>query len=304
MLFNAHNSYLYYDNYHEHYIHDYVLYIRDLIQRILTDNLDIHVNIIFARSHYNFDNNNPTLNIVVNYEHTLVKVGGRDSNGAKQGMIPSDANTNYLVRLVNMYMLNPSHIIIDYSIPNIVNVATSNMFPEITKKHIYISPSLYNNEVYNNKENRNINTLTTFINMNERREHLINELSRANIGHTNVNNCFEKESLYNLYKNTKIVINIHQTDHHHTFEELRVLPALQAGCVVVAELSPLSHLIPYHDYIIWVPFINIVEKVEDILKNYDFYYDSIYNSPKLLKLDMFDSINYDTLRSKIIQSIL
>ena len=80
--------------------------------------------------------------------------------------------------------------------------------------------------------------------------HLLNQIKQKGITYINVNNCFEKDKLQTLYKNTKILINIHQTDHHHTFEELRVLPALQCGVLVICEHSPLSNLIPGNDYII------------------------------------------------------
>lgn len=92
--------------------------------------------------------------------------------------------------------------------------------------------------------------LTTFINVNEpRRLNLLNKIRENKMSHNNINNCFEKENLKELYKNTKIIINIHQTEHHHTMEELRVLPALLCGAIVICEKSPLTHMIPYNDYI-------------------------------------------------------
>ena len=92
----------------------------------------------------------------------------------------------------------------------------------------------------------------------------------------NVNNCFIKNDLQNLYKNTKILINIHQTEHHHTFEELRVLPALQCGVIVISENSPLSELVPYNDYIIWTSYDKILEKTIEIINNYDYFHDLIW----------------------------
>jgi hypothetical protein len=107
-------------------------------------------------------------------------------------------------------------------------------------------------------------------------------LKLKNISHTNVNDCFEKKRLEQLYCNTKILINIHQTDHHHTFEELRVLPALLCGCIVICEDSPLKELVPYHKYLIWVKYDEIVEKCIEIQNNYDFYYNKLFQKNDIL----------------------
>ena len=121
--------------------------------------------------------------------------------------------------------------------------------------------------------------------------------------HKNVNNSFDKDSLQKLLRRTKVLINIHQTDHHHTFEELRVLPALQCGVIVVAEMSPLKKIIPYNDYIIWANFDQISEIVEKVLINYDHYFESIFKTPKKIKLNELTNQNINSLFT-IIQSIL
>lgn len=129
----------------------------------------------------------------------------------------------------------------------------------------------------------------------------MNEIKRINIKHTNINNCFDKNSLQKLYKNTKILINIHQTDDNHTFEELRVLPALQCGVIVICEKSPLNWMIPYNDYIIWAEYDNIVNKMIEVAHNYDHYYDLIFckESEKKVKLCEFDTMNYNVLSDAI-----
>jgi cephalosporin hydroxylase len=70
------------------------------------------------------------------------------------------------------------------------------------------------------------------------------------------------------------MINIHQTEHHHTLEELRFTRRLlwRYCCVrtVVTE-----HL-PYNEFIVWSDFDAVLETVEEVLKNYDEYYNRIY----------------------------
>jgi len=302
MLLKIHNSYLYYIDKYD-LINDYYQNIIDLIKKILYNNKQIEINIIFGSTNLGFNNNNKIIRINLNCEHTLVKQGGRSSANSQIGVIKDVNNNNYLVRIDRYSELINSDIVIDYSIPNICNVGMSNLFEEFTKKHIYIYSSIY--ESYFIKENRNITTLTTFINTNEpRRRALLEKITQNNMPHTNVNNCFDKNDLKNLYKNTKIIINIHQTNHHDTFEELRVLPALQCGVIVVCENSPLSELIPYNDYIIWSSYDKILDKVNEVIENYDYYYNLVFVEKKKISID-FDSlngINYDILQNKIVNN--
>jgi hypothetical protein len=299
MIYKIHNSYIYCsDNYG--IIDSYCQYVIKLLQEILCKNPEININIIFMNNYHKITNSNKTITINFNLEHTLVKQGGRDSKNAPIGIVNYDNSNNYLVRIDRYHELIAADIIIDYSIPNIHNVKTSNLFQDFSDKHIYIASSIYNTYVC--KENRNISCLTTFINTNEpRRLKLLDNINRRKIQHTNINNCFETEKLDNLYKNTKILINIHQTDHHDTFEELRVLPALQCGVIVVCENSPLNNLIPYNDYIIWANYDDILDTVHDIINNYDHYYDFIFKTKKNIKLHELNNINYNNLNNEIIK---
>ena len=297
MIFNINNSFLYYeDNYG--IINDYYQMIVEIVKKILCNNSNLNINITLCNT-YNFNNNNKTITININYEHTLVKINGRSvPQNTPIGNIDDDDNNKYLVRICKYDELNNSDIIIDYSIPNMYNIKTCELFNCFSKKHIYISSSIY--DLYFIKENRNVTSLTTFINTDEpRRKQLLNEINDKQLHHTNVNNCFEKNKLQELYKNTQILLNIHQTPHHHTFEELRVLPALECGVIVICENSPLNQLIPYSDYIIWTSYEKILEKMIEVINNYDYYYDLIFTKEKKHKLCDFNNINYITLYNKI-----
>jgi hypothetical protein len=69
----------------------------------------------------------------------------------------------------------------------------------------------------------------------------------------------------------KILVNIHQTDHYQTLEELRVLPALMTGILVISEDSPYKEHIPFSKHIIWSTYDNIVDTINNVLDNYDFF---------------------------------
>jgi len=296
MLYNVNNSLFYYDE-PIYLIRDYYYSIVNLIIKILDIHPNLNINIMLCNN-FNFNNSNKTIKIDINYEHTLVKKEGRDIPvGTPFGKV-KDNNNPYLVRICNYPILNNADIIIDYSNPNIYNVSTCELFNEFAKKHLYITPSIY--ELYYTKENRNIVSLSTFINTNEtRRNTLLNKLKENQINHTNINNCFEKNKLQDILKRTKILINVHQTPHHHTFEELRVLPALECGVIVISEKSPLNELIPYNDLIIWVNYDDILNKLIEVLNNYEDYHEKIFSIENKNILNTLSGNNYDSLYNKI-----
>jgi hypothetical protein len=270
-----------YENYNDNIINDYYYYIVGIIIKILLKNTKtINVSLCCVLDGF--------IQIQINWEHILVKQGGRSVENAPLGTTLDENGNAYHVRIVNYELLKKADIIIDYSIPNIHHVLTSGI--EFSKKHIYISP-YYNFTIPSIiNEPRTISTLTTFINTEEpRRKYLLNKLGS---NHLNVSNCFGK-NLIECYCKTKILINIHQTDHHQTFEELRCLSALRCKCIVISEISPLSHLIPYNKFIIWCSYDKIIDCVNSIISQYnDIYWDEL----DLLDLD---NKNMDTLENVI-----
>lgn len=285
------------------YVKDYYIYILSLIKYVINKN-NLSINIILGNMIYNFNNNNKTCKININYEHTLVKKGGRSIEyNTPFGIIKYNKDDNYLVRIENLNNYNDTDIIIDYSKPNIYNVKSSGCYDDFSTKHIYISPCIYQS-VYTNMNNRKISSLTTFININEPRRYelLKNIKNNNNFDNININNCFDKNDIANLYRDTKVIINIHQTQHHDTFEELRCLPALQNGAIIVAENSPLYHLIPYNNLIIWCNYEDIVNKVKDILDNYEEYYSKIFTNENIDIINNMIIENNKTMEYKILNS--
>jgi len=265
----------------------------------LSNNPDLKINISFENNNVNFSNDNKTIKINVNCDHTIVKQGG---DYGHIGNVLDDENKPYLVRIINYMNLNNGHIVIDYSIPNIFNVKSCNNFNLFSKKHIYISPCLY--DTYKSNNVRYIKMLTTFTDVTKpRRAEFIKKINERSMEHFNVSN-FNKNDLQNLYKNTQILLNIHQKEDHHTFEEIRVLPALQCGVIVISEVCPLSHLIPYSEYVIWCPYDKILDKAVEISMNYEYYYETIFiNNKKNISLDTFNETNYNTLSDKILEVV-
>jgi hypothetical protein len=279
VLQKIYNSFIFYNDSYDRITRDYYEYVVSLINSSIDNN---HlINIIVGDYHFDFNNDYKTIYVNINFEHTLVKYGGRDSPNAPFGNITiSTTSDYYMVRIQDYHILNKSDIVIEYSIPNIMNIKTLPEFDIYSKKLLYIAPVLY--PYYNDATNRSINCLTTFIDITQPRRALLLENIQSNhIEHINVNNCFDNNVLQNIYKNTKIMINIHQTDHHHTFEELRVLPALLSGIIVICEESPLKECIPYSEYVIWSTYENIITTIKHVENNYEKYHSEIFGNDKL-----------------------
>ena len=286
------NSCLVYDTNVHPCVNDFYMYIVDLIKSIL-DNPQLALNVDVGSIRYDFKNDKRTLRIAVNYEHTLVRENGRSvPPGTPHGCIKYDSSY-YLVRIVNFEELNCKDIIIDYSLPNIHNVKASKLFDAFAAKHLYIAPSIFEKTYFQTSE-RSIQSLTTFVDTNQpRRTELLHKLPCE---HRNVNNCFDKCELQKLYRQTKILINIHQTDHHNTFEELRVLPALQNGVIVVSENSPLKELVPYNGLIFWSDYGDIVSKANEVLLNYEDAHRNIFTPSNRDLILQMHKLNHEELR--------
>ena len=285
------------------YVNDYYQYIVSILEYIINKNgLSINFTLNCYLKKRVFNNDNRTIKININYEHTLVKEGGRSvPKNTPTGVIKYNKDKHYFVRIEGFQKLNLGNIVTDYSIPNIINVKESHLFNSFSNKHIYIAPCIYK-YIYINSKNRNIQSLTTFFRPRSslRRQKLLDNIVKSSLVHQNINNCFDKNKLQELYQNTKVIINIHQTPHHNTFEELRCLPALQNGVIVVAEKSPLNHLIPYNDLIIWTDYDNIIEKAKEILENYEEYYSKIFTKKKIQILRNLDLKNKKNMEDKIV----
>lgn len=300
MIGKIHNSYIFFSE-NPCYIIEYYKYIVNLFIRFLSVHPELSLNINLCTSYpIDFKNNNKIYNVHINYEHNILKQN-KDYNSFPNGKITDESGNPYMVRIDNYNILNSADIIIDYTMPNVCNIKESGVYDSIYDRLIYISPSIYNSYHYV-KENRNIPCITTFINPNPRREHLIGKMKEVNIPHININTVYKKDELREILIKTKVLVNIHQTDIFKTFEELRVLPALQCGTIVISETPPLYTTIPFHDYIIWTTYENMNQKVLEVLENYDMYFDQIYNTPKAIKLEELHTINYKRIEDKLLSS--
>ena len=191
--------------------------------------------------------------------------------------------------------------VIEYSLANIYNISTNERFNDYLKKVTYLSAAYYDINFQNNLKT---DIITMFIDSsNIRRNNVLSNLANLNIPITKVQNRFDSNNLNKTYKKSKILINVHQTDHHHTLEELRILPALMTGVLIVSEKVPLTEVIPYSDYIVWSKYDNIAQTTLDVMNNYEQYYNKIFVEGRLTSI-LQDMIKQDeTAFDKILTNI-
>lgn len=223
--------------------------------------------------------------IVLQHEHTLVLPGGRDvPAGTPVGVVPSifDPAESYLVRIVNAALYETADIVVDYAVPNVVNVTTSGIFPDPILEKIVYAPSLP--FAYETGGDRSLDVLSNFYDTAQpRRAPLIRALTDRFPGYRNVTGVFDHAGLARLYGSARILVNAHQTPHHHTIEEFRVLPALSRGAIVISEDVPLRTHIPYHQHVVWCRFEEIPDTVAAVRADYDAVFDRIHGGGRLAR---------------------
>jgi hypothetical protein len=286
------NSYIYYDNNMWIAVKDYTMYVIQLLEDYLNINSTLCVNIfvnINTNNSIEISNANKTIKIGINFEQTIVSDELVAFGVEPQGKIEFN-NKKYTVRMETFNVLNQMDIVIDYSKPNIRNIEISGLYNDYLKKIKYISPCVYksvNNSLYEKKTN--IITLFSDMIQSPRRENIITELNKLD-NYINRYDCYNTE-LLDLLIDTKILINIHQSDYENTFEEIRVLPALMNKVLVISEISPLNEIVPYNPLIIWATYDNIIEKTKEVLQNYEEYFNKIFTNENINLLNNLNNMN-------------
>lgn len=263
---------------------EYYNYCVDLLIVALSK-ADKPFNVILGDIDYNFDNPYKTIKIDIQSEHTLVKLGGRSVDEIIYGNIDTlDGDGKYLVRIPNYDYYLKLDATIEYSLPNMVNMNTNSKFWPYLEKAIYIAPTIYNTIDFQAHERTDTITIG---NNSDRRAKFFSSAIDNCLSVPNIENVLHKHDLKQLYDKTKILVNVHQTDHHHTFEELRVLPALCNGVIIISEDVPLKFAIPYADSIVWSSYDKLIETIKHVQDNYEDYRNKIFTSQlkeKLLEL--------------------
>lgn len=227
------------------------------------------------------DSTLPLRRIAFQIEHTLVKPGGGDSNDAPLSRTPLPTGDGYyLARLLQRQKLAGADLIIDYSKINMEHLRAANGFDDILPRLVTIAPLLHTQCF--SREGRHIPALTLFSDPREgRRAALLAAARTRGLRVRNRKRCFDQRSLEALYRSTRVLLNVRRSDHHDTIEELRILPALQSGVIVVSEDGPLRHLLPYARHIVWADYDSLLDRCAEVLNHYDAWHAHLFGGPEL-----------------------
>lgn len=259
---------------------DYCSYIRDGLLKELPDISYRSIFFLRITPPILFRLVAPCYSIFVQVEHTLVRPGGRDSDGFEAGslLIPEAAiSTSYLARLSHYEQIKKFDFIIEYSRINLANLRGIPKFSDLQDRLLYISPALYKLRCSSSDaRRRNFIAITNFGNSQEpRRKKFLEAMHSKKIPIQNIQTWYE--DVEELYLRTRILVNIRQTDHHDTLEELRVLPALRSGVIVISELAPYKELTRYSEFIIWGNLDELPEIIRHVQDNYEATWNSIFS---------------------------
>lgn len=91
----------------------------------------------------------------------------------------------------------------------------------------------------------------------------------------------------NILFKTKVLANVHHREfHYNVLEEIRITRCILNKVIVVSEYSVEWEKYPLSKYVIFVDYKNMIEKIFEVLENYDDYYFKIYNDFDIKEIDL------------------
>lgn len=267
------------------YLAQYARYVINTITEIASE-VNLNANIFYDVQEFDLSNDKKNISIYSNFEHCAVR---------------EDKESEIKVRFLNWQKMKKKDIILDYTKSNVNFVASDKSYEYISSKHIYFPPLVYQ-DFSISKDNIEFDIFTSWIKSNPRRDALKDMLSKYE-RYANIGGRYTNEEWFDVYKKSKILFNARRTDEFLTFEELRVLPALQNGMIVICEHSWFDESIPFYDMIIWSKYSDFDEKIKDALSNYDHYMSKIFSDKNIELLKSLRSESVNDLKNLILSKI-
>jgi hypothetical protein len=185
----------------------------------------------------------------------------------------------------NIHKLNKNIHILDYSEENI------SLYENYFSKINLLFPYFSNIDV--NKNDKIINVLA--ISNCAYRDNIIKKID--NVQCKTVRNCFGK-ARDDLFKQSKIYINIHSNEDNKIIESIRLNNLVINKVIVISHSTINSKLYYFNKYIIFCDTIDEIKaKIDEILNNYDEFYDNFFknfsydNYIEYIKQNLCDIIN-------------
>lgn len=180
--------------------------------------------------------------------------------------------------------LNSNINIIDYSEENLP------FFKDIYKKTYLLPP--YFNYKFEKKIKKNIDIIS--LSNNSYRNNILNKLHN-DFNIKLLNNVFNEER-DNIFKRSKIYINIHASEKHKTMELIRIINLLKNKVIVISQNTIFVDLLFIKDSILI--FENIEQLkflLNDVLNNYSKYYIKFFSNINTNKYEEYVNKNIKLL---------
>ena len=241
-------------NLNEYYQH----ILNNLILFLTNNNVPYSVN-------FGCDEITKDINLDFQYEHTFIK----------------NKDDEYSCTVYRFNELIKLQSVFEYSNANVNHIKTSEYFKENSDIFRYYPPLLYDISNSDRDRNNRFKNCLTIHNSTIRRNNVHQKIDMDYYHNVCSGNVYCKNTMKNILNEYKILVNIHQTDMYGTLEELRVLPALMTGILVISEDSPYKEHIPFSNHIIWSSYDDIVDTINNVLENYDFFCQKYLNGLNL-----------------------
>ena len=183
--------------------------------------------------------------------------------------------------------INTNINIIDYSEENIP-------FLKQTYNKTYLLPPIFYNTC-NKKENKNIDIIS--LSNNLYRRNILKNLQK-NFNITLLDNIFGKER-DNLFKKSKVYINLHASEKHKTMELIRIINLLKNNVIVLSQPSIHPDLLYIKDSILF--FENMEQlnlMLTSVFNHYSTYYNKLFNTINMKNYEQYVNNNMAFLLEK------
>ena len=190
-------------------------------------------------------------------------------------------------------MSNPSYYKYFRELPNtlkIIDYSEENMpyFKDIYKNTFLLPP--YFNSIQNQKT---IDILS--LKNNEYRESILTNLKFRKKYETFYFTNIYDETRDILYSKSKVYLNLHCSDNHKTMELIRMINLLSKNVIILTQNSIHKDLIFIKDsFIIFEKVEEIPILLEEILNNYNLYYNKIFSNKNIQKYNDYIHEKYNT----------
>lgn len=280
----------------------------EIINQVLTEMFERHnktenyrfSDIIFVKQNADMERHGTAncLYVSTNIEHAIIRKEILENRCEYMSLTEnthdliadSQHSSDYLERHCNVEKYDICLLHLDYSLPNVLHITSpaGTVAGRDNMNIIYVPPLIWPRERDHDSgvlsRYRATDIATSFFHESQasparrRRQDVLNQLRTSLSSDYNVENLQFSTAThqYNLLCNTKILVNVHQTPFHETFEELRCINALACGVIVISEKSLYYENIPYSDFIIWCDYHDIVDTVRDVITNYNSIFRKIH----------------------------